>query len=457
MRLRLSSHMERLQASLFFVPMAAVLSAIALGLSLLAIDSRFDQGGADLPLGLASTVESARALLSTIAGATITFAGIAFSVSLLVIQLASSQYSPRVVHTLFRDPFNKRVMALVVGTFTYCVIVLRSVRSALEQGGDPVIPNLSVAVAVILGIATILATVAFINHSAHAMDISEILEKVRRESVDHARDAWAVADPGARRAGPTEALDGPRCVVRFGRSGWVQQFDADELLRWVPDGGIMRLDTYPGRYAVEGAPLCTIAPPPADVEEAEQEIRAAVTVGQTRSMRQDASYGLRQLADVALKALSPGINDPTTAQDAIFHAAAVLAELLRRDPPPERRTGEGGRRLVVPHRPTHDDLVRLTFDETRRAAAPHPTVCIYLLEALRRPARGGPCDGPCGPGRHPRRGGAARRRRVRGREPAERRSRACPDGIRQAARVRVTGHRPVTSYSQATIRTRRVW
>ena len=100
---------------------------------------------AELPLGLTSTVDSARAVLSTIAGATITFAGIAFSVSLLIIQLASSQYSPRVVHTLFRDPFNRRVMGLVVGTFTYCVIVLRSVRSPLEQGGQPIIPNLSVA------------------------------------------------------------------------------------------------------------------------------------------------------------------------------------------------------------------------------------------------------------------------------------------------------------------------
>ena len=107
----------------------------------LAVDRHVDTTLADLPLGFTSTVESARTLLGVIAGATISFAGIAFSVSLLIIQLASSQYSPRVVHTLFRDPFNKRVMALVVGTFTYCVVVLRSVRSALDPGGDPVDPQ----------------------------------------------------------------------------------------------------------------------------------------------------------------------------------------------------------------------------------------------------------------------------------------------------------------------------
>ena len=156
--------------------MLGVVFAIAAGFIGLAVDRRLDQDR-ELPLGLTSTVDSARAVLSTIAGATITFAGIAFSVSLLIIQLASSQYSPRVVHTLFRDPFNRRVMGLVVGTFTYCVIVLRSVRSPFEQGGEPVIPNLSVAVAVVLGIATILAIVAFINHSAHSMDVSEILER----------------------------------------------------------------------------------------------------------------------------------------------------------------------------------------------------------------------------------------------------------------------------------------
>lgn len=267
MRLRLGALNERLRSSLFFVPMTSVLAALVLGLLGLAVDSRIGPGGANLPLGLTSTVQSARTLRSTIASATITFAGIAFSISLLIIQLASSQYSPRIVHTLFRDPFNKRVMALVVGTFTYCLIVLRSVRSALDQSGTPVIPNLSVAVAVVLGIATILAVVAFINHSAQAMDISEILERVRRESVDHARHEWSLAEPGPRPTDPVEAPVPPDCVIRFDRSGWVQHFDADALLRQVPESGIIRLETHEDRYAIAGVPLCSISPAPADVEE----------------------------------------------------------------------------------------------------------------------------------------------------------------------------------------------
>ena len=139
MNLRISSLFERLRSSLFFVPMFAVVLAAALGVAGLAVDRRVDATLADLPAGFTSTVESARTVLGVIAGATISFAGIAFSVSLLIIQLASSQYSPRVVHTLFRDPFNKRVMGLVVGTFTYCVVVLRSVRSALDPGSGIVV------------------------------------------------------------------------------------------------------------------------------------------------------------------------------------------------------------------------------------------------------------------------------------------------------------------------------
>ncbi len=384
MRLRLSALTERLRSSLFFIPMFAVFFSAAFGFVILAVDRNIDSAMAGLPIGFTSTVESARTLLGVIAGATISFAGIAFSVSLLIIQLASSQYSPRVVHTLFRDPFNKRVMALVVGTFTYCVVVLRSVRSALEPGGDPVIPNLSVAVAVVLGIATILAIVAFINHSAHAMDVSEILQRIQREATEQIRAEWTPADPNRElQSLPDTTATASSTVIRVDRSGWVQQIDTDALLACAPEGVMLRVETYAGRYAIEGTRFCSVTPPVSDQDRdtIEQAILAAVSIGDTRTMQQDVSYGLRQLADVAVKALSPGINDPTTAQDAIFHTAAVLSELLRHDPPTPVRTHQS-KTLVMAEQPTHDELIHLAYDETRRAGAGHPTVCEYLLVSI---------------------------------------------------------------------------
>jgi uncharacterized membrane protein len=384
MRLRMSALVERLKSSLFFIPMIAVFLATVLGFVSLAIDRNIDSEMADLPIGFTSTVESARTLLGVLAGATISFAGIAFSVSLLIIQLASSQYSPRVVHTLFRDPFNKRVMALVVGTFTYCVVVLRSVRSALDPGGDPVIPNISVAVAVVLGIATILAIVAFINHSAHAMDVSEILQRIRREATEQIRAEWTPADLTTdRRALPDTIATASSTVIRLDRSGWVQQIDTGALLACVPDGVTLTVETFAGRFAIEGTRFCSLSPSISDQDRdaVERALLAAVSIGDTRTMQQDVSYGLRQLVDVAVKALSPGINDPTTAQDAIFHTAAVLSELLRHDPPAPVRTN-GNRAIVMAEQPTHVELIHLAFDETRRAGAVHPTVCEYLLVSI---------------------------------------------------------------------------
>ena len=368
--------------SLFFVPMVGVLIGLASASLTIWVDSQLDLRAGQVPLGVTSTVNSARAVLTTVAGATISFAAIAFSISLLIIQQASSQFSPRVVHTLFRDPFNKRVMGLVMGTFTYCLVVLRSVRASTEIGGDAVIPNLSVALAVVLGIATIISIVAFLDHSAHSMDVSQILDRVETEAVGHARRAWTVAESDTPPPEPTSEPDHPAHIVRFDRAGWVQEIDVGALLEALADGTAAWVHTYPGRYAIRGAPLCTLSAVPDDVKATEHALLDAVSTGNTRTMQQDISFGLRQMADVGLRALSPGINDPTTAQDSIFHSAAVLAELLRRDPPPREHSDERNRRVVLVEQPSGDDLVRLAVGELRRAAATQPTVCIYLLEAL---------------------------------------------------------------------------
>jgi uncharacterized membrane protein len=379
-RLRLSAVREQLRASLFLVPTLAVLAAIISGIGALALDDRVDSSLTGLPLGVTSTVESARSLLGVIAGATVSFAGIAFSVSLLTIQLASSQYSPRVVHTLFRDPFNKRVMALVVGTFTYCIVVLRSVRSALDPGGEPIIPNISVAIAVVLGIATILAIVAFINHSAHAMDVSEILERIRHDTISQIRSEWTPAR--ADQVGPQAVPPAPEAnssVIRADCSGWIQQIDRASILRRLPDGATAHVVTAAGRYAVECTPLLLVSPPVDG--ELDDLLRSTFVIGSTRTMQQDMTYGLRQLVDIAVKAMSPGINDPTTARDAILHASAVLSDLLRYDAPSAVQV-DGPRRLVMAHEPSHAELVRIAFEEPRRAAVRDPAVCTSLLEVL---------------------------------------------------------------------------
>ncbi len=372
---------DRLRSSLFFIPMLCVTGGVLLGEAMLGVDAL----GTGISPRLTATVDSARTVLTTVAGATLTFAGIAFSVSLLLISLASSQYSPRVVHGMFRDPFNKRVMGLVIGTFTYCLVVLRAVRGAVEETGDAIVPSVSILLAVALGIASILAIVAFIDHAAHSMDVSNILRRVTEEALTQARSAWPEPEPGATpdvaQAGTPRLPEGA-CAVRFSTYGWVQNVDYDALLAVLPPGARVRLETFSGQYAMQNTPICHISPAPEGMADIADAVRAAVMVGETRTLQQDMAYGVRQLSDVALKAMSPGINDPTTAHDAISHLGTVLADLLGRQPPPRRLSGQEGQVLLVPHATTHEQLVGLAFDEVRIASAEHPTVLIYLLDVL---------------------------------------------------------------------------
>jgi uncharacterized membrane protein len=382
MPIRISALLERIRTSLFFVPMLFVLAGGAGGIAMVELDRAVGDDAARLPFVLTSTVGSAREVLGTVAQATITVAGIAFSVSLLIFQLTSTQYSPRVVPTLFRDPLNRRVMGVCVGTFTYCLMVLRSVRTSLEEGGDAVVPSLSVALAVALGVISLLAIIAFINHNAHAIEVSQVLHRVTADTIAHVERTWPDDEPVLGDTRPLAVPAETGHVVTFDTSGWLQQIDLGALFALLPDGGTIRMETEPGRYAIRGTPLCTVWPVPNDLEEADRCARDAAQTGVTRTFQQDASHGVRQLADVALRALSPGVNDPTTAQDAIFHMAAVLREMLVRRPLPRVDHDDRGRRILHPERMSDTDLVSLGFDEIRRQAAAHPTVSIYLLQAL---------------------------------------------------------------------------
>lgn len=382
MDLRLDALSERLRNSLFFIPMAYVLGAALLGVLAVELDERLLETTSDLPLGLSSTVDGARAILGTVASATITFAGIAFSISLLVIQLASSQYSPRVVRGLLRDPVTKQIMGVVVGTFTYCLVVLRAVRGPLEEEGDAVVPSLSVGIALGLGVVSILAIIAFINHSGHSMDVSHILARASDDGVSAARSLWDDEPPTG--SDPERLPDAPadHLVVTLSGDGWVRDLDLPHIVASAPAGGTVRLEVEVGHYAVAGTPLCTIWPRPDDPEASCQQARAGVITGNSRTVEQDVGYAVRQLADVALRALSPGINDPTTAQDAVFHQASVLRELLARHPPRLVTPVDEDRILLRPARQGHVELIDLAFDEVRLAAAGMPSVCIYLLEVL---------------------------------------------------------------------------
>jgi uncharacterized membrane protein len=368
---------DRLRTSFFFLPAVAIVAALFGARLLVGVDVGDWIGR--------STVDSARNVLSTTAAATITFASITFSVSLLIMQQGSNQFSPRVIHGLVRDPFNRRVIALVVGTFTYCLVTLQRVRGPLAEGGEEVVPEFAVSLGLLLGVLSVLAVVAAINHTSRTMDVSVILGGI----VERATAGPATPPPDhdlrAVDAGPAWTGDEQGAsVVRFDGDGWVQQVDRQGMLALVPPGSTIRLDTQPGRYAIRRSPICSISPPLAEPEldRVADGIRRLVRIGATRTTTDDPGYGVRQLVDVALRALSPGVNDPTTAQDAIFHLGSVLAHLLTAEPVPGAYEDGRGRVLLEPHALGDDELTELALAELRRAAANQPAVAVYLLQMI---------------------------------------------------------------------------
>jgi uncharacterized membrane protein len=335
-----------------------------------------------LPAALRLSPEAAIQLLSTIAGATITTAGVVFSLIVVSLQLASGQFSPRVMRGFFREPLGKVLMGLLAAVFTYCVLALQSVRPRSASGAEHV-PHLTVDAAVGLTVLSVGILVAYLQRVSHRQYVGNLLERIAEETLER------VAEFGERARGhpalpaPDVAGLGTPFVVRAVRSGWVQQVSGAGLLAAVPAKSVVRLDTRVGAFIVRGAPLASIWPAPAQGRALERAARGAVVVGDVRTMQEDVDFGIRQLIDVALRALSPAVNDPTTAVEAILRMVTILRPLLLGDLPPQVRYAPNGSALIRPWDLDHAEYVRHAYQELRLAAAPHPRVVTVLVRSLR--------------------------------------------------------------------------
>ena len=372
MLLRLRAWRERFSNSLFYLPSLFVVGAVAVWRLMLAWDRSVD--GDALPELVRFDGDNASALLGTIAGATITVAALVFSLTAVAVQLASSQFSPRVLRGFLRDRFQQVVMGLVIGTFTYAVVTLSSV--------DPETPHLTISLALLLAVAAVLAILGSIDHTVRSLRVGEIIHRVADETVHTIRrrcPELGGADPPAHRSWPE---DDDVVVVRSLRSGWVQQVNSTAIVEALPPGGAARLDVRVGVFVAAGAPLVTAVRAGLDVERFEHEVVRSFATGTGRTMQEDFDFGFRQLVDVALRALSPAINDPTTAYECVQHLGAALRELLVRDLPADRKAADGDRVLFRPHDLRHADYVARSFEQIRLAARDHPGILVAVLHVL---------------------------------------------------------------------------
>lgn len=380
----------RVRDSLWFVPSVAVV--VGTVLAVLAVQIPTPEATSELARVwlFGGGAAGARSMLSAIAGSLITVTGVVFSVTIVALQLASSQFTPRVLGSFMADRVNQGVLGVFIGTFTYTLLVLRTIRSEADDR-ELFVPHVAVTVALVLLIVSIAALIIYINHSARSIQASVILhretdrtlgrvevlfpERVGHPSHDQSDDPHDTTPPA-----------GPARTVLASRSGYVQALHADSL--WKVENAhraqfiTIRMDVAIGAFVFPGKQLATVWPADVVDERVECAVRAAFALGSERTIEQDVEFGLVVIADIALRALSPGINDPTTAMQCIDRLTEILAALGTRDrPSAARRSPDGTVRLLMPS-PTFSQVVSIAFDQIRLFGAENPTIATRLLVSI---------------------------------------------------------------------------
>ena len=381
---RLRGLVERLRSSLWFVPALIVAGCVALAVALVEMDwLDRDELVTRFPRLFGAGADGSRALLSAIAGSMITVVGVTFSITVVTLALASSQYTSRVLQNFMRDRGNQAVLGVFAGVFAYCLVVLRTIRGG-EDG--MFVPALAVLGAVLLSFVAIGFLIFFIHHIATSIQATSIIAAAAAETlhaIDHlfpAELGRGAAEPGLE-GGEPDGVQGWTAIPAR-RTGYVQGVNGDALFEFArAGGGVLRMERGVGDFVIEESPLASLSG--AGVEPSTiAKLNAAFTVGRDRTVHQDAGYGIRQIVDIALRALSPGINDTTTAINGIDFLGAILARLAARRVETPHRADRGQLRLIA-RGPTFAGLLAESFDEIRQNAAGHAAVLIRILEVLR--------------------------------------------------------------------------
>jgi len=375
---------RKLRDSFWFFPSVMVGVSMVLSISLIEVDSSGMEKWLKLwPRVFGASAEGARGMLSTIAGSMMTVVGVTFSMILVTLTLASSQYTSRILRNFVRDRVTQVVLGLFAGIFAYCLVVLRTIR-----GGDldEFVPSLSVTVAVIIAIGGIGILIFFIHHIATSIQASSIIASVAGETlgaIERLFPEKVGKDAGeARPEEPGDVAERTWQAVPAPRSGYIQSLDNGTLLRVAMDKKIIvRMERGIGSFVVAETPLVSVSLDEAPDEGLVAELQNAYGIDRHRTVEQDAGFGIRQLVDMALRALSPGINDTTTAVMCVDYLTAILSRLATRDIPSSLRYEEGELRVMALG-PSFEGLVAESFDQIRNSAEGNLAIMLRMLGAL---------------------------------------------------------------------------
>ncbi len=366
---------EYVRGALWVLPTLSVLAALAAGSLLSAVNI-----GSRSPLAFQGTPDDARALLIGITGTMVTVIAVLLGLTVVALQLSSTQFSPRLLRNFLRDRPNQIVLSAFVATFAYSAAGLYTVG---VSGGNrtATFPRLAVSGAIVLLFISLGLLVFFADHLVHSIQVDAIMNVVQGNTVAVIRHGLLAGDEDA----PTV----PEWAVPIAakRSGYVQVVRPDPLLSHAAKLGVkLRLRPRVGEHVVEGTTLAWIwraspRDPAPDPQVFSRALEDWVRIGFERTLEQDAAFGIRQLVDVACKALSPAVNDPYTAVQAIDHLSVIFCALAQRPLGNYVARDDSGAAVIVPGR-RFPEYLAVMCGLIRRYGAREPTLAHALLRLL---------------------------------------------------------------------------
>ena len=393
---RAAATWEAVRASYWFIPSLMTIAAAVLSVVLIGLDGRIGaEWIREVPFLYGNRPEGARAVLSTIAGSMIGVAGVTFSITIASVVYASGQYGPRLLANFMDDRGNQITLGTFIATFLYCLLVLRTIRTAGEGDGaiGEFVPHVAILVGLALAVASVGVLIYFIHHVPESIHVSNLVAGVGRDLLGKV-DTLFPERIGAGGAATEADGDDPESPLPDGfyddaqrvaadGAGYVSGIDADAILRLACEHDLLlRVRHRPGDFVADGDTLVLAWPPDRVSDEACTAIRTAFAWGAQRTARQDVRFLVDELVEIAARALSPGVNDPFTAISCVDWLGAALKDLAGRDFPRPERYDEDGELRVVAHPTTFEQFVGGVFGQLRPYLSSDRNAALHALKTI---------------------------------------------------------------------------
>ncbi len=377
---------EALRTNLWLVPTVEVIIAVALYFGTHLLDKAVFHGALSLPSWMKfGSADASRQILTTLAAAVITVVGVVFSITIVTLTLASTQFGPRMLRNFIRDRGTQITLGTFVATFVYATLVLISIGPATP--GRPVfVPHLSITIAVGLVTLSMGVLIYFIHHIAMSIQLPQVIASIA-EDLSRAIDSESRGGGTSEEAGPSvpellRRMNDSGGTVPAPASGYLQFIQHETLIGLAAEkGAVIRLLYRPGHFVVRDPPLATVWPPGA-APAVSRALRVAHITGSNRTLAQDLAFAVDQLVEIAIRALSPAVNDTFTALTCIDWLGESLCKITTQwHPLRVHRDTHGYVRVITAH-VSYGGLVERAFEKIRQASRGMPAVQIRQLEAL---------------------------------------------------------------------------